>query len=217
MTRPEENPKIRPITARIVFKALLGVALTAALLWLWESSIVRISKNFEEVDPGKFYRSAQLTPKELKEVIQKYGIKTVISLRGAPEKSYWAPKEIETLAQSGVAFHHFSWATEYFPTTSELKGYLSALKSSEFPVLVHCRTGADQTGEAAAMYAIDYLKLPREEAIDQHLTLKNYHVRLFHPAKTEFVKRYPGMEQALATYNHCSPEYADRVQPNRCP
>src|SRR5690242_684397 len=80
----EFRPKTTRERLRIIIKAAVAIGLTAFVLWAWQSSIVRLSKNFYEVDPGKFYRSAQLSPTELKDVVDKYGIKTVISLRGAP-------------------------------------------------------------------------------------------------------------------------------------
>ena len=158
MTTPQENAKFRPITKAIVIKTVSFIVFTAFLLWVWQSSIVRLSKNFYEVDPGKFYRSAQLSPTELDEVVKKYGIKTVISLRGAPENSYWVPKQKEVLEKNHVAFHWVGWTTDFFPDNDDLKNYLNVLKTAEYPVLVHCRTGADRTGEATAMYAIDFMK-----------------------------------------------------------
>jgi protein tyrosine/serine phosphatase len=216
MTIPESNSKLRPLTWSIVIKAILGVAFTALFLWLWQTSIVRLTKNFYEVDPGKFYRSAQLSPTELEEVIKKYGIKTVISLRGAPENSYWVPGQKKVLEANGVQFHSFSWTTDFFPDTEQFKGYLNLLKTGEFPVLVHCRTGADRTGEATALYAIDYMKMPKEEAIEKYLSFKYWHVQKFHPAKAEFVKRYSGMDEALSNYNHCAPENIAFAEPGHC-
>lgn len=213
----DKTSRLRPWTFRVFLKALVGVALTAFVLWVWQSSIVRLSKNFYEVDPGKFYRSAQLSPKELEEVVKRYGIKTVISLRGAPENSYWVPGQRQVLEKNNVKFYHFSWTTDYFPKTQEFKAYLQILRNGEFPVLVHCRTGADRTGEATAMYAIDFMKIPKEEAIDRYLNFKYWHLQALHPAKAEFVRRYPGIEQALATYNLCAPENAGFVEPGRCP
>ncbi len=200
-----------------MIKTILGVGFTALVLWVWQSSIVRLTKNFYEVDPGKFYRSAQLSPIELDEVIKKYGIKTVISLRGAPENSYWVPGEKKTLEANGVAFYNFSWTIDYFPDASEFISYLKVLKLAQFPVLVHCRTGADRTGEATALYAVDFMKLPKEEAIEKFLNFKYWHVQKFHPAKAEFVRRYPGIEQALASYNHCAPENIQFAEPGHCP
>ncbi len=216
MTIPSENAKVRPLNARILLKTVFFVLFTAFLLCVWQSSIVRLSKNFYEVDPGKFYRSAQLSPTELEEVVKRYGIKTVISLRGAPENSYWVPGQKRVLEQNGVRFKWFGWTTDYFPDNDDLKGYLETLKTAEFPVLVHCRTGADRTGEATAMYAIDYMKMSNEEAIEKYLNFNYWHVPAFHPAKTEFVRQYKGMNETLANYNLCTPEHAKWVEPGHC-
>jgi protein tyrosine/serine phosphatase len=116
-----------------------------------------------------------------------------------------------------VKFYSFGWTTDYFPKTEELKGYLQILKNAEFPVLVHCRTGADRTGEATAMYAIDFMHMPKQEAIDKFLSFKYWHVQMFHPAKAEFVRQYPGLDQALADYELCSPQYRKYAEPGRCP
>jgi protein tyrosine/serine phosphatase len=217
MTIPDTEAKIRPLTAKIVIKALLFFALTALILWLWQASIVRISQNFEEVDPGKFYRSAQLTPQELEEKIKLYKIKTVISLRGAPEKSYWVDAQRKVLKNLNVQFVPISWTTDYFPESAQLKNYLQTLKTAAYPILVHCRTGADRTGEATALYAIDFMKLPKEEAISKYLSFKYWHVEAFHPAKKEFVRRYQGIEQALSSYDVCAKENQDFAPPGRCP
>ncbi len=217
MTQPDSNAKLRPITPAILFKIVSFVLFTAFLLWVWQTSIVRLTKNFHEVDPGKFYRSAQLDPAELSEVVEKYGIKTVISLRGAPENSYWVPKQKEVLAKHGVAFHWVGWTTDFFPDNDDLKEYLKVLKTAEYPVLVHCRTGADRTGEATAMYAIDFMGQSKDEAIAKHLTSTYWHFPIFHPAKTEFVKRYQGIDAMLANYDLCAPENAAWVEPGHCP
>lgn len=216
MTIPDSDAKLRPITAKIVIKTVVFVFLTAVLLIIWQSSIVRLSKNFHEVDPGRFYRSAQLTPAELEEVIEKYKIKTVISLRGAADGSYWVAEQRQVLDRLKVPFYSFSWSLDYFPKASELRGYLQALKTAEFPVLVHCRAGADRTGEATALYAIDFLKMPKEEAIKKYLSFKYWHIKAFHPTMTEFIRLYPGLEQAIASYDECAPENKKFSRPGDC-
>lgn len=196
----------------------LWLGLTVPLVgYLWYTSVVRISKNFVEVDPGKFYRSAQLSPTELQEVIDKYKIKTVISLRGAPQNSYWVPDEIRVLAENKVKFLPLSWTSHFFPENEELRKYIIALKETERPILIHCRTGADRTGEAAAIYAMEFMAVPKELAIKQQLSPWNYHFESLHPAKVEFIKRYQGMDWALKQYDRCAPENLDFAEPGHCP
>ena len=58
--------------------------------------------NFHEVDAGRFYRSAQLPPTILDEVIQDYGIRTVINLRGRSPHKEWYLQEVATCARTRV-------------------------------------------------------------------------------------------------------------------
>ena len=137
--------------------SIFSLMFIALGLFIYRASIFRISKNFHEVDSGKFYRSAQLTPGEMQDMIDKYGIKTVISLRGAPESSYWVQPQREVLAKNNVKFYAFGWTIDYFPDRDQYLGFLEALKTAERPILVHCRTGADRTSTATALYAIEYM------------------------------------------------------------
>jgi protein tyrosine/serine phosphatase len=198
-------------------RTLIALSFIALVGYLYYASVVRVSKNFYIVDPGKFYRSAQLTPSELEGAIDKYGIKTVISLRGAPQNSYWYPGEVEVLEKRQVKFLHFGWTSDYFPHNDDFQGFMRALKEEQYPILVHCRTGADRTGEASAIYAIEYMHLPKDQAISEQLNFKYWHVPSFHPAKVEFVKRYQGFDWAMNQYNMCAPENKMWAEPGQCP
>lgn len=208
-----------PIVSAVKYKkAIFFLVLFLAFAgYIYRTSVVRISKNFHEVDPGKFYRSAQLTPEEMQEVINKYGIKTVISLRGAPENSYWVPGQKEILAKNAVEFIPLGWTTDYFPDKDDLKNYIEALDKSKYPILVHCRQGADRTGEATAIYAIEKMGMSNEKAVEEFLSFKYWHVPIFHPAKSEFVKRYQGKEWALTKYDPCSKENIQWAETGHCP
>lgn len=197
--------------------------------WLWvlilllvvvgafRYSVFRITKNFHEVQAGKFYRSAQLTSDEMEEVIKKYGIKTVISLRGAPEHAYWYGPQKEVLEKNGVSFKALWWAAEFFPPRDELIAYLDLLKTAEYPVLVHCRTGADRTGTAAALYSMEYMGETSEQAIQKNLNFSYWHVPAFKPAMTEFVRQYHGDQWARTQYDLCKPEYRPYAENPQCP
>lgn len=180
-------------------------------------SVFRITQNFHEVDPGKFYRSAQLTSEEMEEVIKKYGIKTVISLRGAPEHAYWYTPQKEVLEKNGVAFKALWWAAEFFPPKEELIRYLDMLKTSDYPILVHCRVGADRTGLATAIYALEYMKESQVDVIDHHLNFTYWHVPVFKPAMTEFLREYQGDQWVRTQYNLCKPEYQRYAENPQCP
>lgn len=170
------------------------------------TSLVRLTKNFHEVDPGKFYRSAQLTPGELSDVIDRYGIRTVISLRGAPKNAYWYKSEFDTLAEKKIGFRVYWLTTDYFPEREELQGLLNDFKNAPKPILIHCRTGADRTGMVTALYEIEEMHQPKETALEM-LSPRYWHFEIFHPAMKAFVRAFGGSEWA-AKYNPCDfPEY----------
>lgn len=204
------------LNKRIFFQVFCVLIGTIFLLFLWRTSIFRISKNFYEIDPGKFYRSAQLSPSELEDVIKKYGIKTVISLRGAPDDSYWVPGQVRVLKENHVDFYPLWWTIDFFPQNQEIKKYAQLLETAPRPILVHCRTGADRTGEATALYAIDFMGQSATEAIDNYLNFKYWHVQSFHPAKAEFVRQWKGHKWALDSYDLCQ-EFPQWAEPGICP
>lgn len=185
--------------------------------FVYRVSVFRLTKNFHEIDPGKFYRSAQLNPQELEEAVKKYGIKTVISLRGAPKNSFWYKPQVETLEKLGVKFLAVGWTSDFFPHPDDFKAYVEALKNEEYPILVHCKTGADRTGEATAIYAIDYMNMPNEVAAKKYVGFDFWHVPAFHPAKRELVRRYKGYDWVMKEYSQCSPENRAFAEPGQCP
>jgi protein tyrosine/serine phosphatase len=71
---------------------LLGVSILAMGAYL---GLLQINGNFHEILPGELYRSAQPTPQQLADYINRYGIKTVINLRG-PSQRGWYKDEVAT-------------------------------------------------------------------------------------------------------------------------
>lgn len=197
--------------------ALGVICFLAFASFAYRYSTFRITKNFEEVDPGRFYRSAQLTPDELQEAIERYGIKTVVSLRGAPEHAPWYAPQVEVLRKNGVNFQALWWTAEHFPPKDELIKFEDILQKGPYPILVHCRSGSDRTGEATAMYAINQMHTPKDEAIQKHLNFRYWHVEAFKPAMREFIRRYEGPAWSRNGYEPCSAENRPWVEAHHCP
>ncbi len=198
-------------------KWIAAFAFIAFALFAYRYSTFRITKNFEEVDPGKFYRSAQLTAEELQEAIDKYGIKTVVSLRGAPEHAPWYQPQVDVLKKNNVNFEVLWWTAEHFPPKEELVKYEAILDKGPYPILVHCRAGSDRTGEATAIYAINKLGEARDQAIAKHLNFDYWHVELFKPAMKEFIRRYEGPAWSREGYEPCSAQNKPWMEAHHCP
>lgn len=182
------------------------LALTLLGSWIYRTSVFRPAKNFHVVEEGKFYRSAQLRGYEFEDAVKNLGIKTVINLRGSQPGEWWFDEEKSTLDRLGVRFESIGFSTEQLQTREDLLRYLELLKTVERPILVHCRSGADRTGEASAIYAMDYMHKPREVAME-HVSAKYLHVWFLQPAKRLFVENYAGPDWAQGIYNPCSDKF----------
>lgn len=197
------------------FVALILFILFAA--FIYRTSVFRISKNFAVVDEGKVYRSAQLNEEELIEIVKKYQIKTVLSLRGSPGPTMFYQAESETLKKLGVNFQFIGMSDEFYPHQDEIKTLVHLFRSDAYPILVHCRVGADRTGLAAALYK----KLIKNESIEQaseQLSFRFWHVRALHPAMNDFFKNVKDINWAMNEYNVCAPEYVAYRRPEYdCP
>lgn len=108
--------------------------------------------NFHEVLPGKFYRSAQLSPEDLGKYIDEYKIKTVINLRGGNPNAAWYRAEEAMVTEHGAKELNFEMSARKPLGLDRTFQLLDLMRSAEGPVLVHCRSGADRTGFATVLY-----------------------------------------------------------------
>jgi protein tyrosine/serine phosphatase len=156
-------------------------------------------QNFFEIDPGKFYRSQQLTPEVLKTYIKRFGIKTLINLRGANEK-VWYHAEQDVSEQMGVEFHSISMSAVVLSSREDLQQLLKLYDEAPRPILVHCMGGADRTGEAAALWLIEIQHKPKEEALLQ-LAITYGHRKMVNSAKDFLIQIWQGREWLNKEYN----------------
>jgi protein tyrosine phosphatase (PTP) superfamily phosphohydrolase (DUF442 family) len=167
-------------------------------------------RNFREVDPGRFYRSGQLTGAQFAEAIERLGIRTIVNLRGRPQQpAGWYEEEVETARRLGVRHADVRLSARSVPRRNELIRLLDVFRDAERPILVHCQDGADRAGEAAAIWQIDQMGRTREQALEM-LTLRFLHLSWFRPAKRYFAERYLGERWAREHYDPCDFEYFDR-------
>lgn len=198
-------------------KLALGLVLFLSFsAYVYRTSVFRITQNFAVVNPGKLFRSAQLSTDELQDSIKKYGIKTVISLRGWPSKTDYYEAEADTLAKLNVEFVALDFDDNFYPAEKDLRQLFLTFEKGDYPMLIHCRVGADRTGMVAALYEQVYMNKTAEESLEQ-LTFKNWHVPLFKPAMSDFVRKFKGMNWAMNDYRVCDSEFQTyRDKDNDC-
>jgi protein tyrosine/serine phosphatase len=118
--------------------------------------------NFHQVN-DHIYRGAQPSDEGFAN-LAKLGIKTVLDLRG--EKS-----EAKAVNRAGLHYVRLHWDGFQAPTEDQIKTVLSLLNdSSQWPVFVHCRRGADRTGTAIACYRISHDHWSNQQALAEAKT-----------------------------------------------
>ena len=124
--------------------------------------------NFHVVEPGRVYRCAQLSADGLRDVIADYGIRTVLRLRGGQAGQPSFEQTHGPVTEAGIDFAHVPLSAYRYPTAAELLELWAVFERAEYPVLLHCRAGADRSGLASAIYVL-------QRSGDLHRALEQLH------------------------------------------
>lgn len=177
---------------------LFGAALSLAVV----STGCRISANFHTVEPGKAYRSAQLTGKEIEKAVRAVGLRSILNLRGAAPGKAWYDDEVATAKRLGVVHTSVRLSAVKTPSQTQIVAVLDALRDLPRPILIHCQAGADRTGLVSAIYKFDEMKTSKAEAAKM-LDAKYLHLKLFAGAMDYFFDLYGGPTWARDVYQPC--------------
>jgi protein tyrosine/serine phosphatase len=115
-------------------------------------ALINISGNFHPVVAGELYRSAQPTPARIAAYKSKYGIATIVNLRGENGRHAWYRDEIAASRRLGIAHVDFRMSAKHELSRERAAELLSILKTARKPILIHCHSGSDRSGLAAAVY-----------------------------------------------------------------
>src|SRR5438270_7149991 len=138
-----------PVTLR---GALIRGCLTGLCLCLLvEVGNLLFACNAHVVIPGAIYRSSQPSGNDLEWLVRKYGIRTVINLRGGREQQQWYRDECRAANRLGLSVEDFTLSAGHLPPVHEMRRLMEVLDHSEYPVLFHCYRGVDRTGLASAL------------------------------------------------------------------
>lgn len=154
----------------------LGIAagvLGALIFFLWFIGV--LGGNVHTVVPGKVYRSAQLTGRNLDEVLQEDHIATEINLRGGNPGNGWYRSELASCRTHGAVHVDITMSARRLPQPAKLVKLLTVLDHTPYPVLIHCSAGADRTGLVCTLYENIYQNIPLDRAEREQLTWRYGH------------------------------------------
>jgi protein tyrosine/serine phosphatase len=124
------------------------------------TNIIRF--NFHRISDEAF-RSSQPTMWQLRRMVTKYGIKTIINLKGANANSaYWA-FEREQCEKLGVRLVDVAIFSRSIPDAARIRRAKEEFESVEYPIWMHCKAGADRAGIYATLYQYFRKHIPIEQ------------------------------------------------------
>lgn len=164
---------------------------------LWE----RLFDNFHIVQPGLLYRSAQLSYRKLMHYIKKFKIKTIINLRGKNKHTEWWQQEKKCAQKFDIQFFNIASSALRPSTKHEICQLLALYDHAPKPILIHCYSGSDRTGEAAAIWILDKQNKNKKQALKQ-LSWWYGHLKTRRPYKSQFIKAWQGRDWLTHSYHH---------------
>jgi len=190
------------------FVAVVGVAA------LWYCGF--LDGNFREVSAGKVYRSGQLDEDGFKDAIQMHGIKSIVNLRGSRKTALWYSGEKALCAAENVDHADIDIGLGELPSPEVLRDLVEKFESGPYPMLIHCRSGADRTALAATLYQNIVEKRPLDEAMRAQVSWRYGH---FAVGKAKSIDEFFSLYKATAhgqnlkdwLHNTYPAEYAKRA------
>ena len=99
---------------------------------------------------ARAWRAAQPAPHQIR-ALAREGVRTIVNLRGARfSGSYWL--EQQACRDAGIALVDFQIRSRAAPTREEVLAAKRLFDSIDYPVLIHCKAGADRAGLMSALY-----------------------------------------------------------------
>ncbi|MEM8788416.1 MAG: sulfur transferase domain-containing protein [Pseudomonadota bacterium] len=143
--------------------------------------------NFARVDDG-VWRANQPSPATVRAWAGR-GIRTVVNLRGEIQGGAYA-LEADACRRAGLTLINHRMVSRAPPTVEQVLGLKAIFETAERPLVFHCKSGADRSGIAAALYVL-MMKGGTPAQAQSHLSLRHLHISLSRAgALDHFIETY---------------------------
>jgi protein tyrosine/serine phosphatase len=120
------------------------------------------------------WRSAQPAPYHIR-ALKRRGLRTIVNLRGEnPCGAYWLEQMV--CERKGIKLINFKIRSREAPTREQIRAARDLFAQVEYPMLMHCKSGADRVGLMSVLYRFFQEGVPIEEAKSE-LSLRYGHIR----------------------------------------
>lgn len=151
-----------------------GPALTRLDSLLIDHGFVRLVYLNRHRVGDKAWRAAQPGVHHIKAMAAR-GVRTIVNLRGVREcGSYWL--EQDACKKYGITLVDCQMRSRAAPSREELRRAREMFDRVEYPILMHCKSGADRAGLMSALYRHTKLGAPIAEAKNE-LSIRFGHIR----------------------------------------
>jgi protein tyrosine/serine phosphatase len=151
----------------VLFFGLLLIAVACPIIWNNGLRDQFFPRNFGVVEPGRLYRSGQISARLIETTLQDNGIKSIVALADSGMKPADLLAEQRAAAKLKIERTVFPLSGD---GTGRLEEYAAAIAAIDRairqgkPVLVHCVAGAQRSGGVIAAYRVLVEKRPAPEA-----------------------------------------------------
>ena len=148
--------------------------------------------HWRTVDAGKFYRSSQLSPADLAEAIDDFGLKTIINLRAVHERDRgdWYEQQRKVVESNGARVLDIPLEAGMPPNPEQVALILAVLDDEKnLPAMAHCFHGSIRSAAAEGLYRREYMGQSGQEAYDS-VESWGHDLSVKYPAIHEFILEY---------------------------
>jgi protein tyrosine/serine phosphatase len=126
-----------------------------------------IRGNFRPITQGESYRAGQINGDRLEQYLKEYRIRSVLNLRGRNSGADWYEDEIAVCKRLSVRHYDLAMNSTGAPDPDVFDRLMAIFSEAPRPILIHCRSGSDRSGLAAALWKVVVDGEPKAVAVKQ--------------------------------------------------